>query len=128
VELREKLGCSRSLATRALRNRLSPIRVGQRVLCQVRGEMIVRGMTGAPIPWPLGSPKGHGGQHSLIVYKDLAKAIRRESNQAVAHWWGIDPQMVTKWRKLLNVKRGTQGTTRLFRPHIAEFGNAMRGR
>jgi hypothetical protein len=33
---------------------------------------------------------------------------------------------VTRWRKLLNVKRGTQGTTRLIRDHIAEFGDDMR--
>jgi hypothetical protein len=101
-------------------------RIGQRVRCQVRGEMVIRGMTDAPIPWPLGSPKGRGGRRSLIVYKDLAKAIRREANQAVAYWWGMDPQTVTKWRRLLNVARGTQGTTRLFREYISETGDTMR--
>lgn len=93
-------------------------RVGQRVRCRIRGEMIVTGMTDALILWPVGL---HGrGRHSLIVYKGLAKAIRLESNQAVAHWWGIEPQTVTKWRKLLNVGRGTQGTTRLFREYTKE--------
>jgi hypothetical protein len=24
-----------------------------------------------------------------VVYKGLARAVRRESEQAVAHWWGI---------------------------------------
>jgi hypothetical protein len=53
-------------------------RVGQRVPCQVRGEMVIRSMTDAPIPWPLGSPKGCGDRPLLIVYKGLAKAVRRE--------------------------------------------------
>ncbi len=101
-------------------------RVGQQVRCQVRGEMIIRGMTDAPIPWPLGSPKGRGGKHSLIVYKDLAKAVRRESEQAICHWFGICPFTVWKWRSLLNVERGTPGTTRLFREYITETGNEMR--
>jgi hypothetical protein len=39
---------------------------------------------------------------------------------------GIDTQTVTKWRRLLNVERGTQGTTQLFREHICEIGDAMR--
>jgi len=93
-------------------------RVGQRVSCKVRGEMVITGTTDEPIPWPLGL---HGrGRHTLIVYKDLAKAIRRESNQAVAYWWGVDPQTVTKWRKVLSVARGAQGTTRLFRDYTKE--------
>lgn len=93
-------------------------RIDQRVLCQVRGEMIVTGITGAPIPWPIGK---HGaGQHSLIVYKDLAKAVRHESNQAVAHWWSIDPQTVTKWRRTLGVGIVTEGTKRLFRDFMKE--------
>ena len=54
------------------------------VLCEVRGEMDITGMIDAPIPWPIG--KGGAGRHSLIVYKGLAKAVRREPNQAVAHW------------------------------------------
>lgn len=86
--------------------------------------MVITGMTDAPIPWPVGL---HGaGRHSLIVYKDRAKAVRRESEQAVCHWWRVRPTTVWKWRKALSVERGTQGTTRLFRQHIAEIGDAMR--
>jgi hypothetical protein len=50
---------------------------------------------------------------SLIVYKGLEKALKRESNQAIAHWWGIDPETVSKWRRLLGVERATEGTSRL---------------
>ena len=88
-------------------------RLGRVVMCEVRGEVVITGMTDARIPWPLGLP-GRG-RHSLIVYKDLAKAIRRESNQAVAHWWGVDPQTVSKWRRILSVQRVTEGTGRLLK-------------
>ena len=45
--------------------------------------MTICGLSDAPIPWPIGR-RGRG-RHSLIVYKGLAKAIRRESNQAIAY-------------------------------------------
>jgi hypothetical protein len=86
-------------------------RFGFKVFCEVRGEMTITGLTDAPIPWPVG--KRGRGRHSLIVYKGLAKALRRESNQAIAHWWGVDPQTVSKWRRLLGVPRATEGTSRL---------------
>jgi hypothetical protein len=54
--------------------------------------------------------RGTGEVH--VVYGPLAEAIRRESNQAVCHWWGVTPQTVTKWRKALGVDH-TEGTSRL---------------
>jgi hypothetical protein len=85
-------------------------RIGQRVRCLVRGEVVITGITDTPIPWPIGK---FGRGRSLVVYKGLARAIRRESNQAVCFWWGITPQTVSKWRKLLSVPRATAGTSRL---------------
>jgi hypothetical protein len=93
-------------------------RYGQRVLCEVRGEVTICGMTDAPIPWPVG--KARRGRTSLVVYKGLLRAILRESNQAVAHWWGIDPQTVSKWRRLLGVERANEGTHRLHRDYTQE--------
>jgi hypothetical protein len=61
-------------------------RYGRKVLCEVRGELTITGLSDAPIPWPLG--KSGRGRHSLVVYKGLAKAIRRESNQAICCWGG----------------------------------------
>jgi hypothetical protein len=49
-----------------------------------------------------------------VVCGGLAKAVRRESNVAVCHWWGITPQTVTKWRKALGVPQFNEGTTRLW--------------
>src|SRR5262245_1094818 len=79
-------------------------RIGQRVRCLVRGEMVITGMTDALIPWPLG--KQGRGKHSLVVYKDLVKALRRESNRAIYHWWGVCPSVIWKWRWALRVPDG----------------------
>ena len=40
-------------------------RIGQRVRCQVRGEVVIIGISEAPIPWPVRrrGPR----RHSLIV-------------------------------------------------------------
>lgn len=47
-------------------------RIGRTVFCAMRGEMVIMGMTDAPIPWTIGR---HGaGRCSLVVFKDLAKA------------------------------------------------------
>ncbi len=99
-------------------------RYGHTVLCEVRGEVVITGLTDAPIPWPIG--KRGRGRHSLIVFKGLARAVRRESNQAVAYWWGIDPQTVSKWRRFLGVERATPGTSRLHRDTIEQHGETMR--
>jgi hypothetical protein len=62
-------------------------------------------------PGPIG--KGRRGRHSLIVYKDLAKAVRRESNQAICHWWGACQTAVRKRRRALGVDATTAGTSQL---------------
>src|SRR6516164_8140106 len=86
-------------------------RIGQKVRCQVRGEVVITGMTDAPIPWPIA--KGGRGRHSLVVYKGLARAVQRESEQAICYWWGVRTTTVWKWRKALNVGIATPGTSRL---------------
>jgi hypothetical protein len=100
-------------------------RIGQRVRCLVRGEVIIAGMTDTPIPWPIGKV-GRG--RSPVVYKGLAKAIRRESNQAVCRWWGITPQTVSKWRKILSVPRATAGTSRLHHTYATSDPAIIEGR
>ncbi len=51
---------------------------------------------------------------------DLARAVRRESAQAVAHWWGITPQTVTKWRQALDVGPTNEGMRRLHHDYWEE--------
>jgi hypothetical protein len=81
------------------------------------GRVKTAGISDARIPWPYrkkGMPK------TLILYGDLAKAVRRESNQAIAFWWGVTPQTVTVWRKALGVPPTTAGTSELRSAHFQE--------
>jgi hypothetical protein len=50
---------------------------------------------------------------SLVLYGALADAVRRESAEAVAYWWGVTAQTVTAWRKALGVGQYNEGTRRL---------------
>ena len=83
---------------------------GDTVQCAIRGEVEAVGLTDAPIPWPVGK-RGRG--RFLVLYADLARAVRRESALAVARWWGVSDQTVTVWRKALGVGAITEGTSRL---------------
>jgi hypothetical protein len=60
-------------------------RVGQKVRC----EVTVCGLSDALIPWPLCRV---GKRRAPALCKGLARAVRRESEQAVAHWWDIISQ------------------------------------
>ena len=76
--------------------------------CAVQGPVPVDGWTDAPIPWPYRAQPG--GKRSLIVCDDLARALRTESAQAVAHWWGVSRWSVGRWRRALGVGWWTPGT------------------
>ena len=51
---------------------------------------------------------------------DLVRAIRTESEMAVAHHWGVRNQTVWKWRRALNVPRMTNGSLRLVIEYATE--------
>ena len=55
------------------------------MMCEVRGRVVVCGMTDARITWPVGKRVS---ARSLVVCGGLARAVRLESNAAVCHWWG----------------------------------------
>jgi hypothetical protein len=63
--------------------------------------VVVVGYTEGKIPRPLGRRRFGPGQVSPVLFGDLAAAVRRESNQAVAHWFGIHPRAVSRLRKAL---------------------------
>jgi hypothetical protein len=86
---------------------------GAVVQCEVRGDVVIVGMTDSLIPWPLGRPKGMRGRASLVVYDGLADAVRREANQAVQHWWGACHSAVWKWRRALEVPLTNEGTLQI---------------
>jgi hypothetical protein len=96
------------------------VRVGSVLSCESRDcDVIVVGYADGRIPWPLGRRRGSGAR-GLILFGDLARAVRRESNQAVCHWWGVEEQTVTKWRKALAVKLTNAGTLRLRKDYTRE--------
>jgi hypothetical protein len=96
--------------------------IGRVLTCEARDDdVIVTGYSDGRISWPVGRRRGKGAS-TLVVYGRLADAIRRESNQAVAYWWGVTPQTVTKWRKVLEVPRANEGTHRLHHEVALEPG------
>jgi hypothetical protein len=90
-------------------------RYGAIVFDEVRGDVEIVGLSDAPIPWPIGKKRN---AKSLVVFKDLVRAIRSESNATVCEWWGITPQTVTKWRNALGVERINAGTSRRLRQNM----------
>jgi len=89
-------------------------RLGKKVFCAVRGWVTICDISSGRIHWPI-AKKVRG--RSLVVYKDLLKAVRRESGIAVCHWWGLTSQTITKWRKALEIGPVTRGTSALRRAH-----------
>jgi hypothetical protein len=79
---------------------------GDVVSDELRGDVRIIGMTDAPIQWPTGRRLDtKGGAGGIVLFAGLVDAVRLESNQAVAHWWGVTGQTVTKWRRTLGVDR-----------------------
>jgi hypothetical protein len=80
---------------------------GQRVNDERRGTVRIVGLSAGRIPWPIGI--GPGGR-SLVLYWDLARAVKRESGVAICFWFGIGHCTVRKWRKALGVPAKNEGT------------------
>jgi hypothetical protein len=89
-------------------------RRGQKLDCERRGELTVVGTSAGRIPWPIG---GKLGGRSLVLFKDLARAVKQESPTAVCYWWGVTWITVWKWRKVLKVPISNPGTHRLRSDH-----------
>ena len=83
------------------------VRRGRRLFDEIRGTVVVGGYSDGKIVWPYVKRRG---RHALVLCGGLAKAIRRESNLAVAHWWGVGGGTVARWRRALGVGHTTQGT------------------
>jgi hypothetical protein len=92
--------------------------IGDKLPCEYRGrEVTVKGITEAPIQWP---STRRNGNLSPILCGDLIRAVRTESETAVAHHWGVRYPTVWKWRRALNVGPITNGTRRLLIESAAE--------
>ena len=77
------------------------VRVGDVVRCEARGfDVVVTGFSAGPIRWPLGRRQaGSRGGSGLVVFGDLARAIRTHAAQAVARGFGVTRQQVSEWRR-----------------------------
>ena len=93
--------------------------IGDEVLCATRGPTTIPGVTAARIAWPVGK---RGRNRALVLYGSLVDAVRRESAQAVAYWWGVGADTVWRWRKALGVGAVTDGTRELKRSIVDNPG------
>jgi hypothetical protein len=66
-----------------------PCRVGDVLTCERYGGSRVAEMSSGRIPWPVCRAPG---RPRRILCSDLARAVRVESEAAVAHWWGVTNQ------------------------------------
>jgi hypothetical protein len=97
------------------------VKVGTVLSCEGRDrDVVVTAYTDGPIPWPIGRLKHGKGRHGPILFGDLAKAVRLESNQAVAHWFGLHPRSVSRLRKALGIRPMNAGTEELRKAHGKE--------
>ncbi len=83
-------------------------RPGRFLFCEWRGTVKVGDYSDRPIPWPM-----KWRTRSLILCGDLVRAVKQESEIAVAYHWGVSVAVVTKWRKALEVEPITVGTRNL---------------
>jgi hypothetical protein len=95
--------------------RMPRCKLGGRLFCEVRGEVVVKRISAGPIPWPQTIVKR---ARAFILCGDLVKAVQHESEVAVCRWWGVTPQTVCQWRKALGVPRANEGSSRLWRDHF----------
>jgi hypothetical protein len=105
------------------------LHVGDCATCLFRDcEVVVTGWTDAPISWPRALPVGSMGHPSLLVNKELARAIRLESAAAVMHWWGVSDGVIHRWRRALGVGRmDNPGSRRLILAASAKGAAVIRG-
>ena len=87
-------------------------KIGSTLFDEIRGDVVVRETSDAPIPWPLARPSDANGRNSVVLCGDLKKAVKREANIAVQQAWGVSHTTVTKWRKTLGVRLPTEGDSR----------------
>jgi len=110
--------------------RMPACEVGSILTDRVRGRVIVGGITTAPIPWPWSLHHHGAGIRVPILTGDLVKAVRTESNQAVAYHWGVSRWTVARWRRALGLGRMTPGTLarwRELRPQRLTLAAQQRG-
>jgi hypothetical protein len=111
--------------------RAPSLRVGDRATCLYRDcEVIVTSWTDTRISWPRCRPVDVVRSHpTLLVDKELARAIRTESAAALRYWWGVGVKLVWKWRRAFAIDRtGTPGSARLVQAAAQLGADAVKAR
>lgn len=57
-----------------------------------------------------------------MFYGALVEAVKRESHQAIKHWWGVGTTRVWLWRRAAGVEANNQGTRKLRQAYSREPG------
>ncbi len=99
--------------------RTPALKYGEKVNCLARGEVTIWGQSDGRIPWPIGKKVS---ALSLVLFGDLAKAVRREAAVAVRYWWGVGNRTVWIWRRALGVKQ-TEGDRQLRQEYMTPIHN-----
>jgi hypothetical protein len=82
------------------------LKIGDRTTCLYRDRnVIVTGLSSAPIQWPRCCAVDVGGHPGLLVEEVLLRAIRPESAMALRYWFGVSGWVVWTWRKAFGVGR-----------------------
>ena len=55
---------------------------GDIVSDEIHGEVRIVGLTDALIPWPIGQPLNDRSRRVIVLFDDLAEAVKQEANQA----------------------------------------------
>jgi hypothetical protein len=101
------------------------IDIGEWATCAIRGRQQIRDYTRALIPQPRLVGRGRG----IIICGDLERALRIESASAIAHYWGVDPHAVSRWRKALGIEAyEVAGTKALLGQSAAKVAPETRSR
>jgi hypothetical protein len=95
-------------------------KIGGTLKCRRRGKVPVVAISDAPISWPMTRNRNGTGKPSLILCGDLVRAVKRESEIAVAHHWRVSRLTVWALRKTLGVGPYTRGTLQLHRDWFSE--------
>jgi hypothetical protein len=79
----------------------------------VRGKVKFSYFTNAPIPWPKFKRQTKGGSGGFVLCGDLVRALTDEAASAIAYYWGVSHDTVTKWRRALELRGLNAGSRRL---------------
>jgi hypothetical protein len=107
------------------------LRRDDRAFCLFKDcDVVITGWTDARFSWPKCRPVDVPlGRPSILVDEELARAVRHESAAAVKFWWGVNTELVWRWRLALGVTRtNNEGTHRLMRVASNIGASRTRGR